>query len=137
MSALFHPLVFPMLEVIHLIGVSLLLGNLALIESRVLGWGRDLPLAALCQAGIALMLAGFALAALSGLLMFATQAQDLLANRAFSLKMALLAMAGLNAAAFHARSGLALQDRVAKAQLLISGLLWLAVLACGRWIAYA
>lgn len=125
-----------MLEIAHLLGICLLVGNLALIESRAWGWGRDLPIEALARAGLALALAGFALAALSGLVMFATQAQELLANRAFTLKMGLLAAAGVNAAVFHARGSLRRQDRGAKAQLAVSALLWLAILACGRWIAY-
>lgn len=137
MTALQHPYAFPVLEIAHLLGISLLIGNLALIESRVLGWGQSLPLEDLARAAIALMVLGFLLAAASGVLMFATQAQELLANRAFSLKMGLLMLAGLNAGAFHARSGLLRQDRWAKLQLLASGLLWLAVLVCGRWIAYA
>lgn len=132
-----HPYAYPLLEIVHLLGVSLLLGNLALIESRAFGWGRDLPLAALARASLALALAGFALAAMSGLVMFATQAAELLANRAFVLKMGLMAAAAVNAAVFHARGALLRQDAWAKMQLAASALLWVAVLACGRWIAYA
>jgi hypothetical protein len=44
--------------------------------------------------------------------------------------------AGVNAAAFHARGGAARLDRVARAQTLLSIGLWLAVIFCGRWIAY-
>jgi hypothetical protein len=81
-------------------------------------------------------LTGFALAAASGLLMFSTQPDELLANRAFTLKMLLLLLAGFNAAWFHARRSLVRCDPAARAQLLLSTLIWLAVLSCGRWIAY-
>ena len=77
-----------------------------------------------------------ALVVASGLLMFATQPGELLAHRAFVLKMALLMLAGLNAAAFHARDGLGRSDAVARAQSLLSVALWIAVLGAGRWIAY-
>ena len=50
--------------------------------------------------------------------------------------MALLAVAGLNAAAFHRRGGLAATTLVARAQTLLSLGLWLAIIICGRWIAY-
>lgn len=132
-----HPWAYPLLEVVHLLGVSLLLGNLVLFELRLLGLGRDLPIPALARLGLPLVVGGFALAAASGLLMFATQAQDLLANRLFVVKMGLVMAAGLNAAAFHARGSVQRADRAAKAHSLLSLALWLAVLACGRGIAYA
>lgn len=132
-----HPWAYPLLEIVHLLGVSLLLGNLVLFELRLLGLGRDLPIPALARLGLPLAVGGFALAALSGLLMFATQAQELLANRLFVAKMGLVMAAGLNAAAFHARGSVQRADRAAKAHSLLSLALWLAVLACGRGIAYA
>jgi hypothetical protein len=45
-------------------------------------------------------------------------------------------LAGLNAAWFHARGSLARGDGLARAQTVISTGLWLAAIACGRWIAY-
>ncbi len=131
-----HPWAYPALEVLHLLGMALLLGNLALLELRVFGLGLALPAEPLARLALSLSLAGFGLAAASGVLMFATQAQELLANRAFTLKMALLMLAGCNAAFFHARGSLRRLDRTARALMLASSLLWLAVLACGRWIAY-
>ena len=78
----------------------------------------------------------FALAATSGLLMFATQPAELLANRAFTLKMLLLFVAGCNAAFFHARRSLERLDLPARLLMLSSTLIWLSVILCGRWIAY-
>lgn len=130
------PWAYPALEVVHLLGIALLLGNLLLVDLRLFGFASQLPLQWLGRAALPVALAGFALAAASGLLMFATQAFDLLANRAFTIKMGLLMLAGCNAAAFHARSGLARGDLLAKLQVGVSVLLWLAILACGRWIAY-
>jgi hypothetical protein len=79
---------------------------------------------------------GFSLAAASGLLMFASQAAELLTNRAFTLKMLLLMLAGCNAAWFHGRDSLGRLDALARVQMVLSTLIWLAVVACGRWIAY-
>ena len=132
-----HPWAYPAVEVVHLVGVALLLGNLVAFELRVFGLGAALPLADLARLSLTLAVAGFALAALSGLVMFATQPLELLANRAFTWKMGLLALAGLNAAAFHARGSLRRPDAVARALVATSTVLWLAVLGCGRWIAYA
>lgn len=127
---------YPALEVLHLAGIALLLGNLVFLELRVFGLGAALPVRDLARLSITLALAGFGLAAASGLLMFATQAGELLANRAFTLKMLLLFLAACNAAWFHGRGSLRLLDGMAKAQMAVSTLIWLAVLVCGRWIAY-
>lgn len=130
------PWAYPALEVVHLLGVALLLGNLLAFESRVLGWARELPLQALARLSLGLAVAGFGLAALSGLTLFAAQPGEMLANRAFVWKMGLVMAAGVNAAVFHARDGLRRMDAVARAQTLASLGLWMGAMICGRWIAY-
>ena len=131
-----HTWAYPALEVVHIVGIALLLGNLVLLELRVWGRGRALPMADLARLTLALALGGFALAAASGLLMFASQAGELMANRAFVIKMGLLMAAGANAAVFHARGSLTKLDAMARLQTGLSLLVWLAVITCGRWIAY-
>lgn len=127
---------YPALEVVHIAGIALLLGNLVLLEMRVFGRGAALPVRDLARLSLGIAGCGFGLAAASGLLMFATQPQELLGNRAFTLKMLLLFAAGCNAAAFHARGSLDRLDGTARAQMVLSTVIWLAVITCGRWIAY-
>lgn len=131
-----HPWAYPMLEVVHILGLALLVGNLVLLELRVFGFARELELASLARLSLLVALTGFSLAAASGLLMFATQPMELLANRVFTAKMLLLLLAGCNAAWFHGRRSLQRLDTWAKVQMLVSSLIWLLVLACGRWIGY-
>lgn len=131
-----HPWAYPALEVVHIVGIALLLGNLLLLELRLWGAAAALPLRELARAALPLALAGFAIAAGSGLVMFAAAPGELLANRAFVVKLGLLLLAGANAGLFHARGSLARPDLWARAQTLLSIGLWLAVIACGRWIAY-
>jgi hypothetical protein len=131
-----HPWAYPMLETAHLLGVGLLLGNLALLELRVFGWGAALPVQPLARLSLGIASLGFGLAAVTGLLMFGTQPQELLANRVFTVKMGLLMLAGCNAAWFHARQSLQRLDRLAKLSMGVSAALWLLVLTCGRWIGY-
>ena len=131
-----HPWAYPMLETAHLLGVGLLIGNLTLLELRVFGWGLALPVQALARLSLSLVLGGFVLAAATGLLMFGTQPEELLGNRVFVSKMALLMLAGCNAAWFHSRHSLQRLDRSAKLSMGLSALLWLLVLTCGRWIGY-
>jgi len=66
------PIVYSALEVMHITGIALLVGNLVLVELRVWGLGRTLPLPALARLGLTVSLIGFGLAAASGLLMFAS-----------------------------------------------------------------
>jgi hypothetical protein len=131
-----NPWAYPVLEIVHIFGIGLLLGNLVLLELRVFGRGAALPVKELARLSLGLAGAGFGLAAASGLLMFSTQPAELLANRAFTLKMLLLFVAGCNAAVFHARGSLRRLDRTARVLMLLSTLVWLGVLCCGRWIAY-
>lgn len=131
-----HPLAYPLLEVLHIVGIALLLGSLVLLELRVWGMGRDLPMPALARLSLPVSLAGFGLVVASGLTMFAGQPAELLGNRFFVVKMGLVMLAGLNAAAFHVRGGLDKRDGLARAQTVISLGLWIAVIICGRWIAY-
>lgn len=128
--------VYPTLEIIHILGIGLLLGNLMLLELRVFGLGAALPVKDLAKLGLSVVVVGFCMAAASGLLMFGTQAEELLTNRAFTLKMLLLCAAAGNAAWFHGRGSLDKLDHTAKLQMLVSSALWIGVVACGRWIAY-
>lgn len=131
-----HPYAYPALEVLHIVGIALLLGNLVLFELRVWGLGVVLPAADLARLALGLSLTGFGLAAASGLTMFVSQFDELLANRAFLIKMGLLPVAGLNALAFHWRGGVRRLDAVARVQTVLSLGLWIAVIVCGRWIGY-
>ena len=131
-----HPWLYPLLESLHVIGIAMLFGGLVVLELRVWGVARTLDVQALARLALPVSLAGFCLAAATGLTMFISQPAELLANRVFVIKMSLLMLAGLNAASFHARGSLASLDGIARAQTLISLGLWVAVIICGRWIAY-
>ena len=131
-----HPWAYPMLEVVHLIGVALILGNLVLLELRVFGWASALPIEPLARLSLGLVGLGFGLAVVTGLLMFGTQPGELLANRVFTVKMALIMMAGCNAGWFHARRSLQPQDTTARVSMLLSSVIWILVITCGRCISY-
>ena len=131
-----HPIAYPALEVLHITGIALLLGSLVLLDLRVWGLAAELPLRPLARLSLSVTLAGFGLLVCSGLMMFATQPAELLANRAFLLKLGLVQLAGLNALWFHARQSLLRCDGLARVQTVLSTGLWLGAIICGRWIAY-
>jgi len=131
-----NPWVYPSLEALHIVGIALLVGSLVVLELRVWGRAAEVPVLALSRLALTVSMSGFLLVALTGLFMFAAAPGELIANRVFVVKMGLVMLAGLNAAWFHARGGLTLLDRTARAQTILSLGLWLAVIICGRWIAY-
>jgi hypothetical protein len=130
------PWAYPALEVVHIVGIALLVGNLVLLELRIWGAAPELAPRALARLALPIALAGFSLVLGSGLLMFATQPAELLGNRAFLWKLALVALAGANAALFHLRGGLSRLDGWARAQTALSLGLWVGAIILGRGIAY-
>jgi hypothetical protein len=138
------PLLYPVVEILHIVGFALLVGSIIGLDLRLIGGARWLSAQGLARHLLRLAIAGFCLAALMGGLLFAAEAAALAQNTTFLAKLALIALAGMNAALFHlgAWSGVARWDperppataRVAGA---VSMTLWLAVLACGRLIAYS
>lgn len=136
---------YPALETIHLIAIALLFGSIVVVDLRILGLSRDLPLTRLAAHALPWTLAAFALAAASGLLLFIAHAADLIGNRMFLIKVGLIMAAGANAALFHTGpwSGVAQWDTQAsapagaRALAAASIILWVGVITCGRWIAYA
>ncbi len=127
---------YPLLEAAHIVGIGLLLGSLAVFELRVWGRGTGIDPGALARLALPVTAFGFGLAAASGLLMFAGQAEEMVRNRAFVIKMLLLFVAGSNAVWLHRRGGVAAADRLGKLQTALSLGLWVGVIICGRWIAY-
>ncbi|HPE02690.1 MAG TPA: hypothetical protein P5024_10715 [Burkholderiaceae bacterium] len=127
---------YPVLEIVHIAGFALLVGSLAVLDARVWGAARGLPLVTLGRLAVRMALLGLAVAATAGLVLFATGAAEFAANPAFRLKLVLIAMALANAVLFHVRGSLQRADGVARAQALASALLWIGVIAAGRLIAY-
>ncbi len=133
---------YPVLEMLHLIGIGLLFGPIVIYDLRVLaGWG-DIATPAAARLLLPWVWTGFIINATSGLLLFASDAIEFAANPAFQAKMALLAIAGLNASLFQFRANpgqlngpaLAISFR---AQAAVSLVIWFAIIIAGRMIAYS
>lgn len=130
------PYAYPSLEIIHLLGVGLVFGTLWVIDLAIFGKLRFVDPNLLARKVLPWTLAGFLLAALSGMAMFLSAVGDLIANTAFVAKMGLLCAAGTNAAVLHARGPIDPDSAATRWQAVISVLLWVGVIACGRWIGY-
>jgi hypothetical protein len=135
---------YPVVEILHIIGLAVLVGSAALFDLRLLGVSRTLSVTAL--AGHLLPWARTSLLFIvpSGLMMFTAHATEFATNPAFQLKLALLSAAVLNAATFHLHTfrTVSAWDRgapapsAAKAAAILSLLLWSGVITCGRLLAY-
>ena len=135
---------YPAAETLHIIGLATLFGSVLIVDLRLLGLNRGLSVARLAWHALPWTVGAFLLVMVTGLLMFTAHASDLLDNRVFMLKMGLIGASGLNAALLHtgAMNKVSTWDvhamppaRVRIAALL-SIVLWVIVISCGRMLAY-
>lgn len=135
---------YPGLEIIHIIGITLLVGAAFMFDLRLLGFSTYLPVVGLADHLLPWSRRGLALVIPSGILLFITNALALSTDPTFWLKMSLLILAGINVAIFHKitfRSPATWNERRAtpkgaKLAALASIVLWIAVITCGRLLAY-
>ena len=127
---------YPALETIHIASFAAVFGSLMVLELRVFGAAPAVPLPPLARLAVPIALTSFAVAATAGVLMLISSATEIVNNKAFQVKLIMIAIAGVNAWWFHRRGSLVLHDGVAKAQSLLSIMLWFGVITCGRLIAY-
>jgi hypothetical protein len=85
----------------HILGIALLFGAIALLDLRLLGAWRSIPLGMLSRPAVTVAGCGVALAIATGIPMFATKASDYADNRFLFAKFALVALALLNVLLLH------------------------------------
>ena len=137
------PWLYPTFETGHYIGLSLLVGGIMLIDLRVLGVARQLPLKSMIGL-LPFVWVGFIINALTGAALFIYGATGFGVNHAFWLKMTFMVLAGLNAHAFDLSVRRSKVDWIAadlpplhvKTFATLSFVLWLCVVTTGRWMAY-
>ena len=139
---------YPSVEVVHIVGIGLLFGSIAVLDLRLLGFSRDISARRLARHVLPWTAASFLLIVPSGLLMFTAHASEFIQSSVFVLKMLLIMAAGANAVLFHAvtfrTADVWDSDEMralgpppsARAAGAASLLLWIAVIACGRLLAY-
>ncbi len=135
---------YPAVETVHIIGLAILVGSIAVLDLRILGLSRSLPVRKLANHTLPWTAGSFLLIVPSGLMMFAAHATDFISSPVFALKICLVMAGVLNAALFHATvfRGAAQWDvdatppASARASAALSLAIWLSVIACGRLLAY-
>ncbi len=134
---------WPVMEITHFIGLTLLMGGLLVVDLRMLGLFTSLSLTASHKV-LPLVLLGFALNLTTGVLFFVGDPMRYSVNVGFQVKMILVLLAGANAFLFHMQDWLKPQSSLAMLlhrvdQRIVAGLslsLWTGVLLLGRLIPY-
>ena len=140
--------VWPVCEILHFIGMALLVGTVGLLDARILGFARGISVASL-ERLVPIGIAGFVMNAVTGFVFVAGNPVGgpivYLENLAFQIKMGLILIAGLNLLAWYV-TGIAARSRhtapdgdilpAARVIAVVSLLMWLGVIVFGRLIMY-
>ncbi|MEK9969214.1 MAG: hypothetical protein VW600_08755 [Ferrovibrio sp.] len=92
---------YPAVEILHILGFVLLVGSIAGLDLRLLGVSRHLPVAPFARHAVPLAVLGFFVAVPAGILLFTTEATSIAVNPAFRTKLACIAVGLVNAGLFH------------------------------------
>ena len=138
-----YPWLWPVCETLHFMGLTLLIGVTGVLDLRLLGFARGLPIRTI-QRLIPWAVGGFVVNLVTGLLFFVGTPFQYL-GLTFAMKMLFIGLAGVNVLVFYATGLNERTDAVgprgdtpsgAKAVGAISLLLWMGVLYWGRMLPY-
>jgi hypothetical protein len=140
---------YPIMLCFHAVGMGMVVGISLMFSARVLGYSKGVPLAAFDRL-FKIAWYGFALNAVSGVLLFVGEPRRLLVTLAFQIKMILIVCAGLslwaigkvlgalstNAGPEGAVSGAEIVTPAAKLIAVLTIIFWLGAILAGRLIGY-
>jgi hypothetical protein len=136
---------FPNIETIHVLSLALVFGSILMIDLRLLGvTSRNSTVSKLSAEVLPFTWIAFVIAAISGTLLFISNARIYFHNLQFELKFLCMFLAAINMAVFHFgayRSVLQWDNRLppplsARVAGGLSILLWVSVIFFGRWIGF-
>lgn len=136
---------FQILVAIHILGLTVSVGTLVWFDLRLLGVSMTgYPVSTVYRRLMPLMLSGFAVMFVTGVLLFVGFATKAYGNVYFRLKIAAMLVAGLNALFFHriTERRIALWDSNIRPPLparlagLVSMTVWSSVIVAGRMMSY-
>ena len=136
---------FPLIESCHVVGLAIVFGTTTIMDFRLLGIGSlNRPFTVIKSDILKWVWGAFVLTAITGSLMFTTNASVYYDNFFFRTKVLLLALAGINMLVFELTTGRRARDwgaeattpRAAKTAAAFSLVLWVGIIFTGRWIGY-
>ncbi|WP_199192779.1 DUF6644 family protein [Allosphingosinicella deserti] len=135
------PSAYPFANVVHLLGLVMLIGSIGVVDLRIAGLWRAIPLGPLARALIPVAAAGLVILAGSGLILFAADGRALAVSDTFQLKLLLIGAGLANVLLFRllrrGRDPAADPTLAVRLAASLSLLIWLGVGTAGRMIAYA
>ena len=126
---------YPFIEIIHILGIVLVAGSAILFDIQLLSQKNRKPFIE-NRYLLSWSKRGLILAIPSGILLFTTNAIALSRDPIFGLKLLLLLLALINAWIFHIRVDLPAKRTAARYHAIISIILWISIISCGRLLAY-
>jgi hypothetical protein len=136
---------FPWIESVHVLALTLVVGSISIVDLRLLGVvSVNRSIASVSADVLPFTWSAFACAVLSGSALFASHAVGYAQNLQFRMKLLLLALAGVNMLTFHLIMGRGMgrwsepgvspwPGKIAGS---ISLVLWIGIVAFGRWVGF-
>jgi len=139
------PWTYAIVNLAHVLGISTLFGSILVLDLRLVGLGRRVPLAFLSSAVVPVAATGFVIAATTGVGLLATKATEYVGNPFLLIKFPAIALGLINAAvvrrtsAWRAHTIRDLTTEEERQLAMLGGLsllCWLTAITAGRMIAY-
>ena len=136
---------YPVVNLLHIFGIAALFGAALIIDLRLLGAWRNVPLAAISGTAVPVSKAGFALAATTGVGLLAANASEYVGNPFLLIKFGAIAVGVGNVAllnrsaawkAHRERELSPAEQRPLAVFGAISLVTWITAVTAGRMIAY-
>jgi hypothetical protein len=132
----YSSVVYALVSASHVLGISLLIGPIVLVDLALIGWvARPDP------ATLALLrrtaMTGLALAVATGVLLISARPHEYVSKPVVWAKLTLVLLAVANAIVAEHRAAVSGGAAAARLHAAASIALWLGVLLLGRWIAFA
>lgn len=136
---------YGVVNLIHILGIATLFGSVTVLDLRLLGAWRKVPLPAISRPTVSLAATGFVVAASSGVCLLATKATEYVGNPFLYIKFPAIGLGLLNVAALHylpawrEHRNRDLTPLEEKRLALFGGIslaCWLTAISAGRLIAY-
>jgi len=139
------PWTYAIVNLAHVLGIATLFGSILVLDLRLIGIGRRVPLSALSLSIAPVAATGFVIAATTGVGLLATKATEYVGNPFFLVKFPAIALGLVNVAvvrstaawrAQYTRELTPAEERLLRILAGISLVCWLTAITAGRMIAY-
>jgi len=136
---------YAIVNLAHVLGIATLFGSILVLDLRLIGIGRRVPLAPLSSSVAPVAATGFVIAAATGVGLLATKATEYVGNPFLLIKFPAIALGLVNVAvvrtsaawrAQYTRDLTAAEQRYLQVLGGISLICWLTAITAGRMIAY-